>query len=315
MKKTPLLQKVHEARSFFLIVIMSTTLLVHLFLFLLGTFVLRPYVFPVLEPEGLRYAKMLYLTAWIILPVLAIFYVIKKRILGKVMIYLGKIFKKIMEYYERKELRKQQKEMGEIEELRERYVITDITCIEQPYVFLLSLSRPIETNPLKPIPLLPYVTVNGTRVAVKQAGRNTLYCYARKALRAEDKKLSIRIGKQMECSIKNPYYLDSTCQLPINWQCEGHTEERNIFIPIDYFPNATKHAVYRFKLKVHKTEYGTFIGKYIPERNYIFVHLGKIIHRSDCTGKQAKLLLEYGKENQILLSEPKLMVRDGKSLL
>ncbi len=153
--------------------------------------------------------------------------------------------------------------------------------------------------------VLPEITLLDTKLSIQRISDNTILCFTSGVLRASDEKLNFKSGKH-EFSINNPYYHSSYGNQNTKWQCEGHKEERLIFINKECFPNAHVQALYRFDLLISNKVTGTFSGRYIPEENKIVVALWNTVHKKNCLQRECVIQLTEDKRVKIKLPSPEV---------
>lgn len=177
----------------------------------------------------------------------------------------------------------------------------------KPYVVKI-----VFTNNLMP-DVVPEVYFEKTKISVEVVGSNAILCYLRKTINTKTKNFSLKIGKN-EYSFKNPYYIDLEEISKIGniaWQCEGHTNEKYIYISKICFPYMMKDGQIIFSLFSDNKYIGEFTGTYIPEQHYILIPISSV-HKSQCAGKKC-ILKPYNDDGvKILLPKPEAIFINGR---
>ncbi len=190
---------------------------------------------------------------------------------------------------------------------RKMYTIVDIRSNAQPMSFIIELNQVINSD------FLPIVNINNIPVGSTAASGKLLYCYGKKVLTASnDRVLKFNIGDN-SYEIFNPYYVDNTASEKVQWQCEGHGDDRRILLPLSYLPQAQVDVQYPFNLKVNGAVSSSYlIGTYDPNMNQIVIPLGKdSVHRRDLhSGKQVVLTLGFSRANKIPLPMPVIILEE-----
>lgn len=236
---------------------------------------------------------------------LALFYALRwTHYDRKIMAYLIRINQQAVERKKQGYIAKLKEYKTQIRQIKEEYSIKNVVPGDQVFSFFIELNELIA--PAAP----PMVKVNGIKASSSIVNDFTIRCYIRKIVTVEDKTLTFSIGGKV-VEIDNPYYLLSTTDMPIKWQCKGHDYERKIFLPLHYFPNVRKECDYEFALKIDGVNSGTFSGKYDDQYYCIVIPLAKNISSSQCAGKQVSLCLTLDKANKILLPAPMILTVEG----
>ncbi len=285
------------------------------FSIVLGSIVLvllLPYIVPMIAkqiigmPLGLRYSVFLAIIIVIEIILILIFSTIAHvfKFYNNVDAYLHKKMReKIMEKQRRIERANEEYKHKRISG-RKMYSIVDIQSNSQPMSFIIELNQVIKSA------FLPIVNINNIPVGSTTAAGKLLYCYGKKVLTAHnDRVLKFSIGDNVY-EILNPYYVDNIASEKVQWQCEGHGEDRKILLPLSYLPQAQVDVQYPFNLKVNGAVSSNYlIGTYDQNTKQVVIPLGKdSVHRRDLhSGKQAVLVLGFSRANKVLLPMPSII--------
>lgn len=226
---------------------------------------------------------------------------------------------KILNYFERRMRKKLDEkleklntqlefEKAELKKLvldaKQSYRILGFEPTETVFSFHLNLADNI-------IPKLePLVTLNGQEIGYSKISKNTLQIHLRKYASTVDKEIVIGIGAT-KIPFKNPYLFRDTNE-NIKWQCEGHGDERVIFLPTSYLPNLFSDVIYEFELRIGRVPFGKFNGKFDKENECVLIYLGKDIQKSDMRGDKVAILSFLGMK--IALPKPTIIYRDHQKV-
>jgi len=212
--------------------------------------------------------------------------------------------KKLGELRERRDyLKERKKEL--VQEYREAYAPKSIFSTNTPFVFKLLFYQNVDPN------CLPVVKMNGKPVGISIATTSAVFCYTKKVISAADEKLVFSIGGDA-LTMENPFFMARDVHEPIRWQCEGHTSERKIIVPRNYFPHATDGVKYSFSLKIDKRFINTFIGFYDEKLEAIIIPLGKEVSKNNCASKGVTITPTYDAALKLTLPNPIVLERNGK---
>lgn len=154
--------------------------------------------------------------------------------------------------------------------------------------------------------LLPILTVNTVEVPFELYDERTLLCFAAKVITAKEKEISFGLGAY-KFVFKNPYYMNAdTPKVSASWQCEGHTDERKIFLSKEFFPFINPNVLYEFTLLIGGRSLGIVTGNFIADANAIVIPISGI-NKKDCRGKECVLRPSVDIGHNIILPPPTVL--------
>lgn len=187
------------------------------------------------------------------------------------------------------------------------FKVKEMYLDEKPYVIKI-----VFTNNWMP-EVVPEVYFEKIKISVEVVSSNEILCYLRKTINTKTRNFGLKIGKH-EYSFKNPYYIDvNEISKPGNiaWQCEGHSNEKYIYISKICFPYMMKNEQILFSLFSDNKFIGEFTGTYIPEQQYLLIPISSV-HKSQCSGKKC-ILKPYNDDGvKILLPKPEAIFINGR---
>jgi hypothetical protein len=97
----------------------------------------------------------------------------------------------------------------------------------------------------------------------------------------------------------------------IIWQCEGHLNEKYIYISKSCFPYLMKNGQVVFSLFSGNKFIGEFTGKYIQEKECMIIPI-PTVNKSQCFGKTC-ILRPYNDDGvKIFLPKPEVILVNGR---
>lgn len=187
------------------------------------------------------------------------------------------------------------------------FTVKEMYLDEKPYVVKIVFNNSWLSE------VVPEVYFEKTKISVEVVSSNEILCHLKKAINTKTRNFSLKIGKN-EYSFKNPYYIDLdeiSKQGNIAWQCEGHSNEKYIYISKVCFPYMMKNEQILFSMFSDNKFIGEFTGTYIPEQQYLLIPISSV-HKSQCKGKQC-ILKPYNDDGvKILLPKPEAIFINGR---
>jgi hypothetical protein len=217
---------------------------------------------------------------------------------------------KMLANWQRKENKRVQKQKDErnkqmILTSRQGYSISNIFSLrDKACSFRIVLTSHIIDN------ILPEISIGNVKASVQriQGSSNEVICHAEHCISSSDNQLVFNCGTS-SYKITNPYKYTPSGQT-FKWQCEGHAEEKKIFIPQDCFPNIDHDAVYSFVLLIDGKIKATIDGTYDAMLGAVVLPISQI-KKDLCVGHRCEIKNIFGKSNIITLPHPKVFVRNG----
>jgi len=156
---------------------------------------------------------------------------------------------------------------------------------------------------------MPVVSVNNKVVALRMIDDFNAFCYAEKAITADDEVLIFRSGS-FEYKFNNPYFIwKDISEDGIMWQCEGHTKEKNIYIDESYLPHRNN-SCYAFNFFINGKRIAECHGWHVASLRAIVVNIGNFNKRR-CIGKDCFLKPVFDVSKKIVLPKPVVLLVNG----
>lgn len=152
---------------------------------------------------------------------------------------------------------------------------------------------------------LPELTLDDIPMTIQVLRPMTVVCKAKK-ISADKDELEIKTLSSVH-TLKNHYKSAITTD-KIMWQCQGHRNEKMVYISPECFPNIDKNVFYPFEIRIYKETYGPFKGVYALDQCVIFgiPNIG-----SENADKEAYLRPLWDKDVSILLPKPQMILVNG----